>query len=1137
MTPGLRPESGSRFLSLFLMRSLCRIGFLALTGLILMICCCTCRSSEMTRPHKQTLFRRIAPTVTGIRFQNTIPVSDSLNILSFEYLYNGGGVGVGDFNRDGLPDLFFVGNKVNSRLYLNKGNFRFQDITPASGIRTTGFPFGVAVTDVNQDGWPDIYLSVGGPGSSDSYHNQLYINQHDLTFRESAAAYGLERPGQSIQACFFDYDRDGDLDLYQVVGGGFEHSPIVARPRILDGSAGNTDRLYRNDFDPKLGHPVFTDVSRRAGIREEGFGLGVSLLDINDDGWLDLYVTNDYLSSDLLYVNNGNGTFSERVNEYFNHTSHFAMGNDVGDVNNDGLPDVMAVDMLPDKHTERMRMFGPNQYDKFQRTLELGYSHQYMRNTLQLNLGNGRFSEIGHLAGIHKTSWSWAVLFADLDNDEYQDLFITNGFGKDVTDLDFVKYRSELNGTVDRATQERILLDSLSVHAPIKTHPYAYHNQHTCQFRDASADWGFDAPGIANGAAYADLDNDGDLDLITNNLDEPAALYRNQTVERDSLQRNYLRVKLEGMPNNREGIGSLVHIRYAGRRQMRLLSPQRGFESSVEPMLHFGLGGIRSVDTLTVRWPDGRVSLLTNLKTNQTLTVRYDNEQAKPAPPTTPPGPTLFAAVSPGSLNVLYRHVENLFNDFNYEKLLPRQFSRNGPPLATADVNGDGLDDVVVGGTFQRPTVLMVQQPNGTFRQRLLHADKPGAEISACLFLDADRDNDPDLLLVTGSNEYSADNPLYQDKLFVNDGQGNFAERPDALPAIRSSGSCAAAADYDGDGDLDLFIGGGIVPGKYPIAPDSYLLQNNGGIFRDVTEQVAPGLRKIGMVTAAVWTDYDADKRPDLVLVGEWMPITLFANRGKALTNITPNTDLNRTEGWWRSLICADFDKDGDPDFMVGNWGKNHPYRASETEPMSVCYKDFDNNGTIDPILAYFEEGVNYPASQWDFMFEQIPSIRKRIFSYEAYANTTFEHLGNVLDLTGATTLRCHRLESVYVENLGNGRFRLSELPMMAQVAPLCGLLPLDVDQDGFLDVVGVGNYYGTDVVIGRYDASPGLVLLNDGKGHFREMPNRSSGFWVDGNARALVALNRTLGKPLLLVSRNNDTPLLFRHQVQVHSQ
>ena len=1085
---------------------------------------------DLTPPREDALFSRVDPAASGITFQNTIPVSDSLNILTFEYVYNGGGVGVGDFNKDGLTDLFFVGNKTPGKLYINKGNFRFQDVTPTTGIRTdTGFPFGVAVTDVNQDGWPDIYISVGGPGRKTEYLNQLYINQHDLTFKESAAEYGLTRPGQCIQATFFDYDHDGDLDLYQVVGGGFENSPIVARPRILDGSSRNTDRLYLNDFDQTLGHPVFTDVSKQAGIVEEGFGLGVSLLDINDDGWLDLYVTNDYLSSDLLYVNNQNGTFTERVKDYFQHTSHFAMGNDVGDINNDGLPDVMAVDMLPEDHRERMLMFGPNQYDKFQRTLELGYSPQYMRNTLQLNRGQGRFSEIGQLAGVYKTSWSWAVLFADLDNDEYQDLFITNGFGKNVTDLDFVKYRSSMMGTVDRATQERILLDSLSARPPIKTHHYAYRNQHDCAFRDVSTDWGFDTPTIANGAAYADLDNDGDLDLITNSLDAPAGLYRNQSVERNPTGHNYLKINLEGGAGNRDGVGSEVKLHYGGRQQVRLCSPQRGFESSVDPVLHFGLGQVSNLDTLTVRWPDGRVSLLTNVKANQTLTIRHDSSRTPPANrPVDPLLSTPFLPVLPASLGISYRHTENLFNDFNYEKLLPHQYSRNGPPLATADVNGDGLDDFVVGGAFQKPTDLFVQRPDGTFRQQSINVEKPGAEIAACLFFDADNDHDADLLLVTGSNEFSAGHALYQDKLLFNDGQGHFTERPAALPVMLGSGSCAAAADYDGDGDLDLFIGGGIVPGRYPTPPDSYLLQNNGGTFRDVTDAVAPALRHAGMVTASLWTDYNADKRPDLVLVGEWMPITLFANQGKTFANVTPKTGLKDTEGWWQTVVSSDFDNDGDLDFVVGNWGKNHPYRATATEPMSVCYGDFDKNGTIDPIISYYEAGTNYPASPWDFFFEQIPSVRKRIFSYQAYANTTMDNVREIFDMKEATTLYCRKLESVYVENLGNGQFRLTDLPMTAQLAPLCGLTTMDVNDDGFTDVVGVGNQYGTEVVTGRYDASHGMVLLSDGKGHFREMPNVTSGFWAEGNARAITWLNRASKKPLLVVSRNSDALQFF---------
>ena len=1088
-----------------------------------------CRSEGSVDASQPARFTRLDSAATGIGFQNRVKTSPSFNILTFEYIYNGGGVGVGDFNQDGLSDLFFVGNTVPSRLYINKGNFHFADVTPTAGIGLAdGVAFGVAVSDVNQDGWPDIFLSMGGTAIDSTHTNRLFINQHDLTFKESAHEYGLDQPGQNIQACFFDYDQDGDLDMYQVVGGGFSNSPIVARPRMVDGSSPNTDRLYRNDYNPALGHPVFTNVSKQAGILEEGYGLGVSVMDINDDGWLDLYVTNDYLSSDLLYVNNRNGTFSERVNEYFRHTSHFAMGNDVGDINNDGLPDVMAADMLPETHTDRMTMFGPNQYDKFQRTLALGYSHQYMRNTLQLNQGHGRFSEIGQLAGVYKTSWSWSVLFADLDNDEYQDIFITNGFGKDVTDLDFVKYRSNLTDNYDRPTQERILLDSLSVRGPIKTHNYAYRNNHDCTFDNASTDWGFNKPTIANGAVYADLDNDGDLDLITNNLDAPAGVYRNNSVTKQPSASGYLRIKLEGADRNREGIGSRVTINYAGRQQVRLCSPQRGFESSVEPTLHFGLGHVKQVDTLTVRWPDGRLSRLTNIKTNQTLTVRYDSSRSNPGPPSHPVLYTPLSVVSPVSLRVSYTHTENTFNDFNYEKLLPHKFSQTGPPLAVADVNHDGLDDFVVGGAFQKPTQLFVQRRDGTFSQQALNSGKAGAEITFCLFFDADNDQDVDLLLVAGSNEFSANNSLYQHKLLFNDGSGHFSERPASLPVMVNSGSCAATADFDGDGDQDLFIGGGIVPGAYPQTPDSYLLQNNGGTFTDVTDSRAPALRKAGMLTAALWTDYNADQRPDLILVGEWMPIRIFDNGRSGFTDVTNHAGLNNSEGWWRCLTAADFDGDGDVDFVAGNWGRNHPYRATVQEPMSICFGDFDNNGSIDPILSYYEEGKNFPAAPWDFLFEKIPSIRKHIFSYYAYAHTTTDNLGTMLNMEKAQTLYCRKLESVYVENLGNGQFRLADLPMEAQFAPLSGLLATDVNHDGLPDVVGVGNFYGTDVVTGRYDALHGVVLLNKGHGLFRTLPNTKSGFWVDGDARAIVSVNRQAHKPLLVVSRNADALVFF---------
>ena len=589
----------------------------------------TCSKKE---EHKiDALFSLIPSDSSGIYFSNDIAVSDSINILSYEYLYNGGGVGIGDFNNDGLPDVFFTGNNVPCRLYINKGNFKFEDITTATGIDTKEvWAYGVSVADVNQDGWSDIYISAGGIGNKDIFHNKLYINKGNLTFEESADEYGLSEPGESIQAGFFDYDKDGDLDMYQLIGGGFEKSAIIPRPIIKDGSGRNTDRLYKNDFNKQLGHAVFTNVSKEAGILEEGFGLGVCILDINEDGWLDVYITNDYLTNDLLYVNNQDGTFTEESSNYFKHTSHFAMGNDVGDINNDGLMDIVALDMLPEDHYRRKLMFGPNQYDRFYFGISQGYSYQYMRNTLQLNNGNGSFSEIGQMAGIYKTDWSWSVLLADFDNDEYQDIFITNGFGKDVTDLDFVKFRNKAPNLMDRETFRKAFTDSLAVRPEIKVPNYAYKNNRDFTFKKITEAWGFDIPSLSNGMAYADLDLDGDLDLVINNINQEAFLYKNKLVEKRIPNTNYLRIKLNGPIQNKTAIGSKVILKYSGKKQVRFLSTIRGFESSIEDIIHVGLGPNKMIDTLRVIWNDGRISELTKVRVNQVLTVDHSNSVIRP---------------------------------------------------------------------------------------------------------------------------------------------------------------------------------------------------------------------------------------------------------------------------------------------------------------------------------------------------------------------------------------------------------------------------------------------------------------------------------------------------------------------------
>lgn len=1088
---------------------------------------------------KETLFALLSPEESGVDFVNRITPDEKINILTYEYLYNGGGVGIGDFNNDGFQDMYLAASQLPGKLFMNKARtqtkesrFSFQDMTEGSGLSGDhNWTFGVTIVDVNQDGWQDIYLNKGGPGNMNTFPNRLYIHQGlsasgQPTFKEMAAEYGLDDRAQSIHALFFDYDRDGDLDVYQLTGGGFERSPNNPNPILTDGSAVNTDRLYRNDYNEDLKHPVFTNVSRDAGIQHEGYGLGVALADINEDGWADVYVTNDYLTNDHLYINNRDGTFSEKISEYFKHTSHFAMGSDVGDVNNDGLLDVIAMDMLPDKHYRRKLMFGATQYNKFHYAVTHGYTHQYMRNTLQLNNGNGSFSEIGQLAGIYKTDWSWAVLLADLDNDELNDVFITNGFGKDVTDLDFVKFRSSMTAEVsNEALRRKILLDSLAQRPGISVTNYAYRNNGDLTFSDESANWGFEMPAYSNGAAYADFDNDGDLDIVVSNIDEHAFVYQNTQREKSD-ESNYLRVKLAGSGLNASAIGSKVTIRYRGKLQSKLKSVVRGFQSTMEDNLHFGLGKVKEVDTLEVIWPDGKMTLLTDIAANALLHVSDSGAIAPPLVNTATR--KILQPVDHGKVS--HVHQENHFVDFNHEPLLPHKLSQEGPGITVGDVNGDGLEDFFVGGALLSSGKIFLQRRDGTFQSKELSTAEIESEDTGSLFFDADNDGDPDLYVVSGGNEYNPDHRHYQDRLYVNNGRGNFVRDAAALPRMGASGSCVVAADYDHDGDLDLFVGGRVLPTAYPTAPRSYLLRNDGkGKFSDVSKEVAPGLQSPGMVTSALWSDFDNDTWPDLIIVGEYMPITFFRNaEGKGFVQHTDH-GLKDSEGWWKSITAGDFDNDGDMDYIAGNFGLNTHYRATPAEPINVSFKDFDNNGAVEAITSYYTEGANYPTASLDVLTSQLPVLKRKILFHRTYAATSTDRLLEIAGKEDVRVLNCKTLHSSYIENGGDGKFRMTPLPTRMQTAPVYGVLTDDVNHDGNLDFLAVGNSYAPDVVSGRCDAFIGAVMIGDGKGGFNSLPVTESGFFVPGDAKGIVQIN-VRGKRMTTVTVNNDSLKAFQY-------
>lgn len=1074
-----------------------------------------------------TLFSLMPGSKTGIQFKNSLRETEEFNVLEYGYLYNGGGVAIGDINNDGLPDIYFTGNMVGSHLYMNLGNFSFKEIAKEAGVFAEGlWNTGTTMADVNGDGFLDIYVCRSAAKDPNKRKNLLFINNGDLTFTEQAAQYGIDDSGYTTQAAFFDYDRDGDLDLYVLNHSTQEYAGFGQISQQLKNrkNTAYSDKFYKNEN----GH--YIELGEEVGLTNNvlGFGLGIAISDFNDDGWPDMYISNDYNEQDYLYINNADGTFSEKLPDFIGHTPLYSMGSDIADINNDGYMDMMLLDMLPEGNYRQKMVSGPDNYEKFSRLEASGFYHQTMRNMLQLNNQGISFSEIGQFSGVSNTDWSWAPLFADFDNDGYKDLFITNGYKRDYTNMDFINYAVQEKLNENKTGKKTAIIQLLEKIPSTVIENYAYRNNKDLTFSKVGNEWGFNQKSLSNGAAYADLDNDGDLDLVVNNIDERAFVYRNNSEKLTG--NNYLKIKLKGAGNNTFGIGAKIKLTTSGTSITQELMPVRGYQSSVDYALVFGIGSQQKIDSLKIIWPDAKEQVLKDITANQTLTLSQ-TDAIVPIVGTEATKTPYFTIDSV----IPFQHVESNFNDFQRERLLPQKLSTQGPKIAKGDIDGDGLEDIFIGGAKGSVGTIFKQTKSGSFipiPQNAFTEDLYSEDVGA-LFFDVDNDVDMDLYVVSGGNEFESDDPLLQDRLYINNGKGSFKKTAGQIPVMRSSGSCVIASDYDNDGDLDLFVGGRLVPGKYPTTPRSYLLENDGkGNFLDVTKKISPSLEFVGMVTDALFTDIDNDQKQDLVIVGEWMPIRMFINQGKTFKEITDTAGTKGSEGWWNSIIAADFDNDGDMDFVVGNHGLNSQLKASPTEPVRLYVKDFDNNGTLDPIMCSYIMGEEYPVFSKDDLVDQLTMLKNRYVNYADYADQKITTIFSVEELKDVKILEANTFATSYVENLGDGTFKRSALPVAAQLAPIYGLVSHDIDNDGNQDLILGGNFFGSRIKYGRYDANKGLFLLGNGNGSFTGTKQSESGLNISGEVRDIVVVQLPDRTQLVVFAKNNAPVSTYKTQV-----
>jgi len=1100
---------------------------------IILICISLVSCNTNSGNKQKSLFELQNNKRIGVDFINQLDYTEQLNTYTYRNFYNGAGVGIGDINTDGLPDLYFCGNLVENKLYLNKGNFQFEDITEKAGVSCTGsWSTGVSMADVNGDGWLDIYVCKSGDPKSKNRNNELFINNGDQTFTEKAKEYGLAELGLSNHATFFDYDRDGDLDCYLLNNSfqsvtEFDMNPDQRQQR--DPLGGN--KLFRNDNNH------FTDVSKEAGIygSKIGFGLGVSVGDVNRDGWMDIYVSNDFFERDYIYLNNHDGTFRETLPEMMRSISAASMGADMADINNDHYPEVFATDMVPE-HNDRLKTKTTfDNWESYSANVKNGYHRQFTRNVLQLNNGDGTFSEIGRLAGVNATDWSWGSLILDMDNDGLKDIFVANGIYKDLTDQDYIQYFSNRDMVMSIMSGNNVDYRKLIDGIPsVKIPSYAFKNMGDYQFRNVADQWGLGNPGFSNGSAYGDLDNDGDLELVVNNVNMPMYIYKNET--NDILPENhYLKIILKGEQKNTEAIGTKVTVKHGGKQFYVEQMPMRGYLSTIDPRPNLGLGNLTMVDTLLVEWPDDRVTLLTNVQTNQTLTlnqkdaVKMDLRSVMPAVLEH----HLLKDISAEN-RINFKHVESDFNDFEREKLIYHMMSTEGPRMCSGDVNGDQLDDVYVCGAKGQAGELLIQQNNGTFlsvEKQLFELDQISEEVD-CSFFDADKDGDLDLYVACGGNEFPESSSALSDRLYLNNGKGRFVKSDQVLPAGKyESTSCVRAEDFDGDGVIELFVGIRLKPFLYGVPVNGYLLENDGkGNFRDVTDEIAPELKNVGLIRDMQWVDVDKDGDKDIIVAGDWMPVRVFLNDHGKFKEKTDAFGTEKTNGWWNCITAVDLDKDGDMDFIAGNHGLNSRFKASELKPVSMYVNDFDLNGSTDQIICTYDGDISYPMALKHDLTKQIPSLEKKYPKYEMYKNQQVTDVFTPEQLKSAVHLEVNLLETSVFINDGTGKFIRKSLPAEAQFAPVYAACIFDYNNDNNPDILLGGNLNNVKPEVGSYDASYGAILEGNGQGGFNYVSAKHTGFRLNGEVRDIKLINTKSGK-LIFVARCNDSFQVFKPQ------